>query len=234
VTAYFLYLKWQENPGSVSVEDIRVAAASWERNWAAHQDVCRRSPHAATPYRDDGMRTTIEYIRAGLERGPDVRFAWQVIGPFPNPENANFEGALPPEHAVRLDAAVTWAGESYRWRGLPRRFYRDGLVDFDGLYGGRNWVVAYAYTAFHSESEGPAQLRVGSDDGIRVWLNGRLVHSLDAARAAVPDDDIVPVRLQAGENTLLVKIAERTLGWGFYLRITDGQGGPLRAPRPAR
>ena len=134
--------------------------------------------------------------------------------------------------AVQLDAAVTSARKPYRWQALARRFYRDGLVDFDGLYDGRNWALAYAYTTFHSDLEGPAHLRIGSDDGIRVWLNDQLVHSLDAARAAVPDDDVVSVRLRAGVNTLLVKNADRNLGWGFYLRITDLQGNPLRTIRP--
>ena len=75
-------------------------------------------------------------------------------------------------------------------------------------------------------------MRMGSDDGMRVWLNGQLIHSLDVARAAVPDDDVVPVRLRAGRNTLLVKNADRNLGWGFYLRITDPAGKPLRTVRP--
>ena len=232
VTAYFLCLKWQEHPESVQPDEIRAATASWERNWAKHQRVCRCSPQAASPYRDDGMRATIDYIHTCLERGPDVRFIWQVIGPFPNPQNRNFEIALLPVDAVQLDAAVTSAGKSYRWQALARRFYRDGLVDFDGLYDGRNWALAYAYTTFHSDSEGPAHLRIGSDDGIRVWLNEQLVHSLDAARAAVPDDDVVSVRLRAGVNTLLVKNADRNLGWGFYLRITDLQGNPMRTIRP--
>jgi hypothetical protein len=231
VTAYFLCLQWQENPESVQPDRIEAATESWEKHWAQHQDVCRHSPLAATPYRDDGMQATIDYVRACLERGPDLRFTWQVLGPFPNPDNRNFQVCLPPENEIQLDAPVTWEGKSFRWQALPRRFYRDGLVDFDGLYGGQNWVLAYAFTTFHSESEQPAVLRIGSDDGVRVWLNGQLQHSLDTARAAVPDEDMVPVRLRAGRNALLVKNADRNLGWGFYLRITDAEGRPLRTIR---
>jgi hypothetical protein len=34
---------------------------------------------------------------------------------------------------------------------------------------------------------GKALLSVGSDEGIRVWLNGKLVLSRDGLRALVPD-----------------------------------------------
>ena len=40
----------------------------------------------------------------------------------------------------------------------------------------------YARTAIWSEKEQPARLELGSDDGVKVWLNGRLVHSNPASR----------------------------------------------------
>ena len=40
------------------------------------------------------------------------------------------------------------------------------------------------------------------------------------------DTDVVPVTLKAGENTILVKICNEELRWGFYMRVTDEDGKP--------
>ena len=37
-------------------------------------------------------------------------------------------------------------------------------------------------------------LGIGSDAGIKVWLNGKLVHEKCAIRPVHPDEDVVPVR----------------------------------------
>ena len=46
---------------------------------------------------------------------------------------------------------------------------------------------------------------VGSDDTVRVWINGKQVHEYATPRSARPDDDKVPVKLDAGWNRVLVE-----------------------------
>jgi hypothetical protein len=41
--------------------------------------------------------------------------------------------------------------------------------------------------------ETEALLGIGSDDGVKVWLNGELVHENWIDRGVEPDDDVVPV-----------------------------------------
>jgi hypothetical protein len=65
-----------------------------------------------------------------------------------------------------------------------------------------------------------------SDDDVRIWLNGEEVLSQNIARSAAVDQDIVPVKLRNGMNEVLVKVCERAVDWGFYLRITDMEGEP--------
>jgi len=54
----------------------------------------------------------------------------------------------------------------------------------------------------------------------------------------VPDQDIVPVTLQKGQNQLLLKVCNRLYSWGFYARITDANeprdGAVPPAPRITR
>jgi hypothetical protein len=70
-----------------------------------------------------------------------------------------------------------------------------------------------------------AMLLVGSDDDVKVWLNGKLVHANPAARPLTPDQDRVgPVDLQAGWNALLVKVVNRTMNWGVSVRVVGPDG----------
>ncbi len=52
-------------------------------------------------------------------------------------------------------------------------------------------------------------LGIGSDDDVKVWLNGELVHSHRVARGVDVNQDIVGVRLRKGENELLIKMCNQ-------------------------
>ena len=79
---------------------------------------------------------------------------------------------------------------------------------------------------------GPRPLLLGSDDGVRVWVNGGLVHTNPTYRAAEPDLDRVSVRLLKGWNRVLVKDLQGAGGWGFYLRFADREGVLRYALKP--
>ena len=85
----------------------------------------------------------------------------------------------------------------------------------------------YARTAIWSENEQPARLELGSDDGVKVWLNGQLVHSNAASRGVTPGEDKVEIRLQRGWNPLLLKIVQAGGNWGFTCAVRDPAGQPI-------
>ena len=86
----------------------------------------------------------------------------------------------------------------------------------------------------HSPAARRAQLRLGSNDSVVVWLNGKKVHDNNILRTARIDEDVVDVELEAGENELLVKVCQTALDWGFYFRITDREGRALEDLRYGR
>ena len=53
-------------------------------------------------------------------------------------------------------------------------------------------------------------MRAGSDDSIKVWLNGKVVHRKRVDRGAVDFQDRFKVNLKKGDNLLLVKVSERS------------------------
>ena len=62
-------------------------------------------------------------------------------------------------------------------------------------------------------------MRVGSDDAIKVWLNGKVVHNNPVNRGASDFQDKFNVDLKAGDNLLLVKVSERQGRWSMFVGI---------------
>ena len=77
--------------------------------------------------------------------------------------------------------------------------------------------VAYGYVALDSPREQNTLMYVGSDDAVKVWLNGALVHNNPIDRGANDYQDTFPVALKKGTNILLVAVYEFWGGWsGFF------------------
>ncbi|MBI1928664.1 tetratricopeptide repeat protein [Candidatus Poribacteria bacterium] len=155
--------------------------------------------------------------------------AWWIIGPFDNIGGSGYHGAYIPEEATQIDKMAEYPGKNgnVHWKKLQDDTF-DGFVDFDQIFGGKlDWVTAYAWTKITSPDERQAQIRFGSDDQAKIWLNGKEVFTFAGARPAAPDQDTIPVTLKAGENTILVKVSDEQVYWGFYLRLTDLNGVPF-------
>ena len=60
---------------------------------------------------------------------------------------------------------------------------------------------------------------VGSDDGVKVWLNGKVVHVNDVHRGTTGIQDLFRVDLRTGSNLLLVKVTDRFGHWGMFFEI---------------
>jgi hypothetical protein len=88
-------------------------------------------------------------------------------------------------------------------------------------------VVAYAFTYVWSAENQSLPLLLGSDDGVKVFLNGEEVYRLLTIRGAEPDQDKIPLRLKKGWNRLLLKIENNLGGYNFYARI-PAPAGSLR------
>jgi dienelactone hydrolase len=67
--------------------------------------------------------------------------------------------------------------------------------------------IAYAFRNIPRTKAGPVRLSIGTDNGVRVWVNGRPVLARDGRRKLTLDDDLVDVDMKAGDNQLLIKLA---------------------------
>ncbi len=86
-----------------------------------------------------------------------------------------------------------------------------------------NDISSYALiTLVSAEAQNDVTLGVSSDDSIKVWLNGTVVHTNATNRgrgAAGSYQDTVQVNLNAGDNLLMIKVSERGGGWGMFAGI---------------
>jgi hypothetical protein len=156
---------------------------------------------------------------------------WMVIGPFPNPEHHGYHTPWAPEIERDLEAFYAGRyGQNLRWQ--PARAGDRGMVNLAEMLEPNEWVVAYALTHVYSERERVARMLVGSDDGIKVWVNGSLVWGKLAVRGLDPDADRFPVRLRAGWNEILCKVEQGEGKWGVRLRVTWPDGCPRYAAVP--
>ena len=82
--------------------------------------------------------------------------------------------------------------------------------------------VAYGSVALDSPREQKTRMLVGSDDAVKVWLNGVLVHNNPVNRGADNYQDQFPVTLKKGINTLLIAVYERGGGWSGFFGFETG------------
>ena len=108
--------------------------------------------------------------------------------------------------------------ENLKWQLIS---VSDDIVDLDSFYKRKDFVYAYALAEIKASAPTNVMLAVGSDDGIKVWHNGKLVHDNWIPRGVNKDDDLVPLKLVKGSNQILLKVQDMEGGWGFAARMLD-------------
>jgi HEAT repeat protein len=142
---------------------------------------------------------------------------WLAAGPY---TVAGAGGALAVFDPV---FAPEQAGTAVQWKPVPHA----DMVDLLALFPNQANCAAYLRTRVVAAADTDAVLLVGSDDGIKAWLNGVVVLSRNVDRGAAPDQDMAPIRLKSGANDLLLKITQGGGGWAACARIVGVDGRPI-------
>lgn len=165
---------------------------------------------------------------------PSGRFLtrWFLCGPFSTTPPADQAPGQPRRRGFDVDFLASTGGETAAAPHPGLVVTHDAgsatwslheaagdAVDLDAAVSTRSEVAAYGYATIECETEQNAVLAVGSNDGVRVWLNGEEVWSNVLGRLLKPDEDQVPVRLKAGLNSVLLKVEEQGGTWGFCCRF---------------
>jgi CubicO group peptidase (beta-lactamase class C family) len=168
---------------------------------------------------------------------------WIVLGPFPNRAHAESPSIDEKVTGFNVDFLAELGGErkailsdkqklSYSdHEGNTQILYSkrveagsDGIIDFEKEIGRLDYKVAYAFCYLQADTEQVATFLLGSDDGVKVWINGELVHENDIGRGINPGDDTFTAKLNVGPNRILVKVTQGVRGWGFVLEALNEEG----------
>ncbi len=159
-----------------------------------------------------------------IEEFDDFILDWVACGPFSQKDKdarGLFDLVLPPEHPGAPE--VKWTRVT---KGIGN--YDINLAD---ALGGADDVVAYARTRLWSPRDEAARFEFGSDDGLKAWLNDTVIDAQNVERGLGPRQDTVKADLKEGWNVLLLKITNRSGGWGFCCRIRRPDGAAIEGLR---
>jgi hypothetical protein len=131
--------------------------------------------------------------------------------------NALFDIAFPPEGPNAGDV---------KWKKLTRGIGQWDINLEHAIAGGDN-CTGYVKTRVWVPDAMDGQLELGSDDSIKAWLNGRLVHANKTNRGVTPGQDKVKVKLKDGWNDLMLKVTDCSGGWGFCCRVRKADGSAI-------
>ncbi len=158
---------------------------------------------------------------------------WQLIGPFDNSDKAGFDDVFPPEKQIELEAEHAGKESNVRWfeHTTADQF---GVVDLNKVIGKHMGVTAFGLSRLDAREERVIQIRVGSPNAVKVWLNGTLVLRVDEYHHGMNMDQYIATgKLKTGRNTILIKICQNeqkedwAQNWMFQVRVCDLTGGGL-------
>ncbi|MCA9081029.1 MAG: hypothetical protein KDA58_10755 [Planctomycetaceae bacterium] len=155
---------------------------------------------------------------------------WHVIGPFDNVDQKGFPVAYPPEEQVDLNAEYTGKLGPVTWQQLHSD-EADGAFDIAKLTEPHKGAIDYLYTEFKAGEELPVEFRLATANAWKLWVNGELVFAREEYHRGMRFDQyIVPGKLQAGKNTILLKVCQNEQDqdwaqrWAVQFRVCDVTG----------
>lgn len=166
---------------------------------------------------------------------------WWVAGAFENDdEGAGFAQVYGPERSPgKIDHAATFkgiGGREVRWEAVQcKPLYGSTGFDLQAFVAQRKLrqgnLVTYHAVAVNSSAEQPATLLIGSEDAVKVWVNGKQVHENFVRRSpAQLGQDNVVIQLKRGDNILMVKLEQVSAGGALIAALRTGQ--PVSFVRP--
>ena len=176
---------------------------------------------------------TRKAMRATLT-GSDVEFGpWHLLAPFDVPNGSKDVGEVVPVEAelenCRADGPgpdfnrkyVGAAGAEIAWRDVTKEPSGGGPSGFDSIdfvplvTGSHEHVAAVLHRTLTAKSFSRLKLQVGSDDGMRLWLDGALLIDVAIVRGLDVNDHTLELKLAPGVHHLFAKVVNDAGSWGF-------------------
>jgi hypothetical protein len=168
--------------------------------------------------------------------------SWRIIGPFDNTKFVGFDAKYPPEETIDLDAKLEGQLGEVTW-GEITTDDEYGIVDVAKSVSPYKGAVMYLTTTFDVATARNVDLRFGTPNAWKLWVNGELLFGRDEYHRGMAIDQYrVPAKLKAGKNVVLLKLCqnEQEDSWAqryqIQIRVCDASGIAIHpvAALPAR
>lgn len=191
------------------------------------------SSPAMTPLIRD--RVKIIKSRLLLQSG-EIKSARQIIdsmaftgfmaaGPFSNSSRHDFERSRGPENGFNHDALYRGKRHTVSWfRVEPDRL---GTVRVDDLFDDTGNSLFYFHLEFCVPRTGSYRLLLGKTGSTDMWINSTMVFSNRKDHGFSHDQYLIPVHLEKGRHSVLIKTGDSRNGSALCLRVIDTDGNPL-------
>jgi putative heme-binding domain-containing protein len=164
------------------------------------------------------VTTNVQDKRLNLGKLEHLKPVVWTFGPVPDADG--FQSIHPVETtAIDLAAQYEIIGRTFGWKQSKTTSPDRPLYDFRTLFGPSPNSSVYSFFRFDAPTAQRMQLLVGSEDGVKVWQNGKLVFENDVVRPLIQLDDVVSLNLQPGSNDILVRVRMRQGLGGQYFHF---------------
>ena len=155
---------------------------------------------------------------------------WKIVGPFDNKEFIGFNAVYAPEKSIDLLAKLQGTSGEVAWADIATKD-DFGIIDIAKSIEPFKGSVMYLTTTFVSDRDRTVDLRLGTPNAWKVWVNGQPLFGRDEYHRGMAIDQYkVPATLKAGANVVLIKLCqnEQSDDWAqryqLQFRVCDRSG----------
>lgn len=177
----------------------------------------------------DTRQKTEQRMLVQLQQLPDVTWGdWHLLTSFPGREKGTLTNVLPPEEELakmtvngpgpdlkktykgKLDTQAAWQDfDGPNDMPLELRVHQDNRLNDNS--------TCYLYRTVKTDKAVSLKVTMGSDDGLRFWVNGKLIVDADMPRGLDPEAHKVSLDLEPGANHLFAKVSQGAVSWEFQM-----------------
>jgi hypothetical protein len=153
---------------------------------------------------------------------------WEVAGPYTQSDKRAVD-------LLDIPFGPELSEEDLRWRPMSVEVTEiDGQdtahLNLERYLNDHPCQVAYLRTTIPSDRDQVLRLDIRSDDAVKAWLNGQLIHANNTMRGIDVGPDAITVKLKKGTNHLMLKVTQDLWGWGAVVQLGSDKAV---CPQPA-
>lgn len=172
--------------------------------------------------KNENAKTQAVRILSMLQKFNIYVLNWLFSGPYSKDTISDSE-LLTAKFAPEIDGF-----DKAAWSTRDIALLKDntGAIDLLKIFGGNNKVI-YMKTIASAENDCKARFLIGSDDGVKVWVNNVPVFENNVVRPFQQGQDKFETDLKKGSNDIVLKVSQLSGGWTVSIQIMTLDGKPL-------